>query len=58
MSRVSVWARSVFPASAGINRPSHHLPGKLSGVPRVSGDKPQQITKKLQLQPCSPRQRG
>ncbi|HGC1206456.1 TPA: hypothetical protein ACIX1G_000045 [Escherichia coli] len=31
---------SVFPAPAGINRPSMTLPNGLNGVPRASGDKP------------------
>ncbi|HAX3938723.1 TPA: hypothetical protein J9715_001602 [Escherichia coli] len=49
---------NVFPASAGINRQWIETTYQITGVPRVSGDKPEDISGVGLRVTCSPRQRG
>ncbi|EGG8435063.1 hypothetical protein HHY15_000516 [Salmonella enterica] len=48
----------VFPAPAGINRHVRNQESPDGSVPRASGDKPLQLNSVLDVDPCSPRQRG
>ena len=52
-------ARSqVFPARAGMSRAGGEKLGAISRVPRASGDEPPRVAPSLDVQECSPRERG